>query len=82
MNSELPLTVQLENVLPEYPEMDASYRRAPNRGLNLSREEISLALANALRYVPQELHGELAPEFLDELLSMGRIYGHRSTGVS
>lgn len=77
MNSELPLTVQLENVLPDYPEMDASYRRAPNRGLNLSREEISLALANALRYVPQELHGELAPEFLDELLSMGRIYGYR-----
>ena len=77
MNSELPLTVQLENVLPEYPEMDASYRRAPNRGLNLSREEISQALANALRYVPQKLHGELAPEFLDELLSRGRIYGYR-----
>ncbi len=77
MNSELPLTVQLENVLPDYPEMDASYRRAPNRGLNLSREEISQALANALRYVPQKLHGELAPEFLDELLSRGRIYGYR-----
>ncbi len=33
---------------------------------------------NALRYVPEELHEELAPEFLEELLTRGgRIYGYR-----
>ncbi|MCM0703298.1 urocanate hydratase, partial [Blautia sp. C3-R-101] len=36
-----------------------------------------LAVANALRYVPEELHEQLAPEFLDELLTRGRIYGYR-----
>ena len=32
---------------------------------------------NALRYIPKKWHKELAPEFLDELLTRGRIYGYR-----
>jgi len=36
-----------------------------------------VAVKNALRYVPSNLHAVLAPEFLDELLTRGRIYGYR-----
>ena len=43
----------------------------------IGKAEIKLAVANALRYVPEELHEQLAPEFLDELLTRGRIYGYR-----
>ncbi|MGB0405594.1 MAG: hypothetical protein ACPGDB_05375, partial [Fusobacterium sp.] len=32
---------------------------------------------NALRYIPEEYHEKLAPEFLDELMEHGRIYGYR-----
>ncbi|MDX9805035.1 MAG: urocanate hydratase, partial [bacterium] len=39
--------------------------------------EIELALRNALRYVPEELHEQLAPEFYEELMTHGRIYGYR-----
>lgn len=35
------------------------------------------ALKNALRYIPKELHSTLAPEFLHELKTRGRIYGYR-----
>ncbi|MGB4310200.1 MAG: urocanate hydratase, partial [Candidatus Cloacimonadaceae bacterium] len=49
----------------------------PDRGLDLSEAEIALALKNALRYVPKHLHEKLAPEFLHELKTMGRIYGYR-----
>jgi urocanate hydratase len=52
-------------------------RRAPDRGFRLSRAQAKTALKNALRYVPERLHGEIAPEFLDELYTRGRIYGYR-----
>lgn len=52
-------------------------RRAPKREAKLSKNDIEQALFNALRYVPKEYHNELAPEFLDELLTRGRIYGYR-----
>ena len=32
---------------------------------------------NALRYIPVELHEKLAPEFMEEVLTRGRIYGYR-----
>ena len=35
------------------------------------------ALKNALRYIPTALHDTLAPEFLNELKTRGRIYGYR-----
>lgn len=63
--------------LPEYPEFDPKLRRAPKREFVLSEAETALALKNALRYIPEKWHAELAPEFLDELLTKGRIYGYR-----
>jgi urocanate hydratase len=71
------MTVKLDNELPEYPEFIEGIRRAPKRELKLSKNEIKLALKNALRYIPEELHEKLAPEFLKELKTRGRIYGYR-----
>ena len=71
------MVIKLDPVLPEYPTFKEGVRRAPKRELTLNKREIKLAGANALRYVPEELHEQLAPEFLDELLTRGRIYGYR-----
>lgn len=68
---------RLDANLPPAPRFDPQLRRAPKRDLNLSPEDIELALKNALRYVPEALHSQLAPEFLDELLTRGRIYAYR-----
>jgi len=70
-------TIKLMTELPPQQEFQQGIRRAPNRGLPLSKKEIIIALKNALRYIPEELHGTLAPEFLEELKMMGRIYGYR-----
>ena len=71
------MTIKLESILPEYPEFIAGIRRAPRREMKLNKKEIALALKNALRYIPGGLHEKLAPEFLDELLTHGHIYGYR-----
>lgn len=71
------MKIKLAKELPEKTEFKTGIRRAPKRELNLSQEEIELALKNALRYIPTELHEKLAPEFMDELLTHGRIYGYR-----
>jgi urocanate hydratase len=71
------MTIKLDNVLPEAGTFEPGIRRAPDRSLSLNKFEIKLALKNALRYIPEELHSVAAPEFLQELNSMGRIYGYR-----
>lgn len=71
------MTIKLDPVLPEYPKFENGIRRAPKREFTLTKEETELALKNALRYVPEEFHEKLAPEFLEELLTKGRIYGYR-----
>ncbi len=71
------MTVKLSNELPPAPEFDPNIRRAPSRGFNLSKHDTKIALKNALRYIPEELHKKLAPEFLEELKTRGRIYGYR-----
>jgi urocanate hydratase len=74
------MTIQLEeifNQLPQMPEFVKGIRRASTREFTLSQKETELALKNALRYIPEKWHTELAPEFLDELLTTGRIYGYR-----
>jgi len=71
------MTIKLDNELPEMPEFVEGIRRAPNRGYHLTPEQTKIALKNALRYVPEELHEKLAPEFLNELLTRGRIYAYR-----
>lgn len=71
------MTVKLDNVLPDMPEFVAGIRRAPDRGFRLTPAQAGIALKNALRYVPEEFHRQLAPEFMQELLTRGRIYGYR-----
>ncbi|MFW5873525.1 MAG: urocanate hydratase [Bacillota bacterium] len=71
------MKIKLSNELPEKTEFKKGIRRAPRRELTLNREEIELALKNALRYIPPELHEKLAPEFMEELMTKGRIYGYR-----
>ena len=74
------MTIKLEAIygeLPERPEFVEGIRRAPKRDFSLSQSETELALKNALRYIPEKWHVKLAPEFLDELLTTGRIYGYR-----
>lgn len=56
---------------------DSKFRRAPKRNMSLTKNEIKLALKNALRYVEEEYHEEMGKEFLQELLTYGRIYGYR-----
>ncbi len=73
------MTIKLtaEDIPSKTPKFIEGLRRAPKRELTLTPDEIELALKNALRYIPEEYHAELAPEFLDELMEMGRIYGYR-----
>ncbi len=71
------MTIKLEPVLPATQCFEPGIRHAPDRGLTLNTFEIKIALKNALRYIPTELHEHVAPEFLAELRSMGRIYGYR-----
>ncbi|ABW18141.1 urocanate hydratase [Alkaliphilus oremlandii] len=71
------MTIKLDNILPEMPPFVEGIRRAPDRGFKLTKEQTETALKNALRYIPEELHEALAPEFLEELMTMGRIYGYR-----
>ncbi len=71
------MTIQLDNELPEYPEFVEGIRRAPDRGFRLTKAQAKIALKNALRYVPEELHEKLAPEFMEELKTRGRVYAYR-----
>ena len=71
------MTIRLDNELPVTPEFLPGVRRAPDRGFRLTEAQTATALKNALRYVPEELHETLAPEFLEELLNTGRIYAYR-----
>lgn len=74
------MTIKLDSIfdeLPEMPEFVEGVRRAPKRHFSLSKSDTILALKNALRYIPEKWHEKLAPEFLDELITRGRIYGYR-----
>lgn len=65
------------DTLPVYPDFAEGIRRAPDRGYTLTPSQTATALKNALRYIPTEWHEQLAPEFLEELRTRGRIYGYR-----
>ena len=67
----------LGNTLPDYPAFVEGIRRAPDRGYTLTPAQTATALKNALRYIPTEFHVQLAPEFMEELRTRGRIYGYR-----
>ncbi len=78
-NSEITkaMTIKLDGQLPEMPKFVEGIRRAPDRGFCLTPSQTETALKNALRYIPEEHHAQLAPEFIDELMTRGRIYGYR-----
>ncbi len=63
--------------LPLAKEWDANINHAPKRKEILSKEEKKLALRNALRYFDPRHHEILAPEFLNEINTYGRIYMYR-----
>lgn len=63
--------------LPEAQPYDPQVNHAPKRKDILTPDEKKLALRNALRYFPKELHAALAPEFAEELKTYGRIYMYR-----
>ncbi len=67
----------LSDELPDYPSFQEGIRRAPDRGFSLTKAQTETALRNALRYIPKHLHAILAPEFMEELKTRGRIYGYR-----
>jgi len=79
MSYDAPYTLRLTaaDVPAARPAFAPQIRRAPKRTAKLSASDIRLALQNALRYIPTEYHEELAAEFLEELLTRGRIYGYR-----
>lgn len=63
--------------LPEKKLYDSTVNHAPKRKDILTSEEKKLAIRNALRYFHPKHHAVLAPEFLDELQTFGRIYMYR-----
>ena len=71
------MKVRLDDELPEQETFQEGIRRAPDRGFRLTRSQAETALKNALRYIPEQHHEILVPEFLEELKSLGRIYGYR-----
>ncbi|MBM7614208.1 urocanate hydratase [Alkaliphilus hydrothermalis] len=71
------MSIKLDSQLPEMPEFIKGLRRAPDRGFKLTPAQTEVALKNALRYIPEEHHEVVAPEFLEELTTYGRIYGYR-----
>lgn len=67
----------IPNYIPEAKPYDTTINHAPKRKDILNKEQKRLALRNALRYFPQEMHQTLAPEFKQELETYGRIYMYR-----
>ncbi len=66
-----------QDSLPEQKPYDNTVNHAPKRKDILTEAEKELALRNALRYFPPQLHAQLAPEFARELKDYGRIYMYR-----
>ncbi|MBC2856902.1 MAG: urocanate hydratase [Cetobacterium sp.] len=73
----MSIKLEASDIPKESLKFDPKIRRAPKRVVHLEDDEVVLALKNALRYIPEEFHHELAPEFLEELQNHGRIYGFR-----
>ncbi|MCL2727776.1 MAG: urocanate hydratase [Bacteroidales bacterium] len=63
--------------IPQIHKYEPNINHAPRRKDILTKEEKKLALKNALRYFPANLHQALAPEFAQELKLYGRIYMYR-----
>ncbi len=77
MHIDLKEVMGDRGALPAAPAFEKGIRRAPKRTAALSAAQKKLALKNALRYIPEEWHETVAPEFKKELEERGRIYGYR-----
>ena len=77
MDISKAMKIKLPEELPVYPKFVEGIRRAPSRSYTLNPNQTKLSLKNALRYIPHSLHEKLAPEFIEELVTRGRIYGYR-----
>lgn len=77
LSFKIEIALGIPDSLPEAQAYDQNISHAPNRKDILSDEEKKLAIANALRYFPEEFHEELAKEFAEELKNFGRIYMYR-----
>ena len=78
MNSfKKAITDGIPEIIPAKKEYNLSINHAPKRKDILSKSEKELALRNALRYFPKDLHSELSKEFAAELNEFGRIYMYR-----
>ncbi|NEU04672.1 urocanate hydratase [Clostridium senegalense] len=71
------MVIKLDDKLPEMPKFVEGIRRAPDRGFDLNEADAKLAVKNALRYIPEKYHEQMAKEFMEELVTRGRIYGYR-----
>ena len=71
------IALGIPETLPPMPPDEAGINHAPPRRQVLSEAERRLAVRNALRYFPVELHADLAPEFARELAEDGHIYMRR-----
>ena len=71
------IRVGIPNELPPKKEYDTTISHAPKRKDILTNDEKKLALKNALRYFPKNLHPTLIKEFKEELNTYGRIYMYR-----
>ena len=60
--------------LPELKPRSPNVPHAPKRNPNLSPAEEKLAIKNALRYFPKELHPKLGKEFYEELKVIMIVY--------
>ena len=67
----------IPDILPDKKSRNKNISHAPVRKDILTKQEKKLAIKNALRYFPNHMHEELAPEFLEELKNYGRIYMYR-----
>ncbi|MDO6471495.1 urocanate hydratase [Maribacter sp. 1_MG-2023] len=77
MDFKALIQIGIPTELPPKKERSPAVSHAPNRKQILSKEEKQLAIKNALRYFPADLHAVLAPEFAEELQTYGRIYMYR-----
>ena len=67
----------IPNKIPTKRKLNTKISHAPKRKDILSKDEKKLAIRNALRYFPKNMHSELGPEFAEELKTYGRIYMYR-----
>ena len=52
----------------DYPSFIEGVRRAPDRGYRLNSAQTEIALNNALRYIPVELHQQIAPRSMEMII--------------